>query len=30
MGADAPHVDEGIEIYDIDGNGDPVFGLTLD
>ncbi len=30
LGADAPHVDEGIEIYDIDGSGDPIFGLTLD
>jgi len=30
MGADAPHVDEGVEIYDIDANGDPVYGLSLD
>ncbi len=30
MGADAPHVEEGIEIYDLDGNGDPVYGLSLD
>jgi alkylhydroperoxidase family enzyme len=30
MGADAPHVDQGVEIYDIDGNGDPVYGLSLD
>ena len=30
MGADAPHVDQGIEIYDVDGNGDPVYGLSLD
>ncbi len=29
MGADAPHVDHGVEIYDIDGNGDPVYGLSL-
>jgi AhpD family alkylhydroperoxidase len=30
LGADAPHVDQGIEIYDLDGNGDPVYGLSLD
>jgi alkylhydroperoxidase family enzyme len=27
--ADAAHVDEGIEIYDLDGEGNPLYGLTL-
>jgi alkylhydroperoxidase family enzyme len=30
LGADAAHVDEGIEIYDIDESGDLVYGLSLD
>jgi alkylhydroperoxidase family enzyme len=30
LGADAAHVDEGIEIYDIDETGDLVYGLTLE
>jgi AhpD family alkylhydroperoxidase len=29
LGADAAHVDEGIEIYDLDARGDPIFGLTI-
>ena len=29
LGADAAHVDEGIEIYDIDADGELVYGLTL-
>ena len=28
--ADAPHVDEGYEIYEIDAEGEPVYGLSLD
>jgi len=28
--ADAAHVDEGIEIYDLDAEGNPLYGLTLD
>ena len=27
--ADAAHVDEGIEIYDLDAEGNPLYGLTL-
>ncbi|MGD0394111.1 MAG: carboxymuconolactone decarboxylase family protein [Acidimicrobiales bacterium] len=30
LGADAAHVDEGIEIYDVTADGEVVFGLTLD
>ncbi len=30
LGADAAHVAEGIEIYDVDANGELVYGLTLD
>jgi hypothetical protein len=30
LAADAAHVDQGIEIYDLDANGDPVYGLALD
>ena len=29
LGADAPHVEEGIEIYDVTAEGEVVFGLTL-
>ena len=29
LGADAAHVDEGIEIYDITADGGLVYGLTL-
>ena len=29
LGADAAHVDEGIEIYDVDADGGLVYGLTL-
>ncbi len=29
MEADAAHVDEGIEIYDLDAEGNPLYGLTL-
>ena len=29
LGADAAHVDEGIEIYDIDADGELLYGLTL-
>ncbi|MGO8873422.1 MAG: carboxymuconolactone decarboxylase family protein [Acidimicrobiales bacterium] len=30
LGADAPHVDEGIEIYDVDEDGELVYGLRVD
>ncbi len=30
LAADAPHVDDGIEIYDVDDAGDLVYGLSLD
>jgi alkylhydroperoxidase family enzyme len=30
LAADAPHVEDGIEIYDIDADGELVYGLTLD
>ena len=30
LGADAAHVEDGIEIYDIDAAGELVYGLTLD
>jgi alkylhydroperoxidase family enzyme len=30
LGADAAHVDHGVEIYDIDESGDLVYGLSLD
>jgi len=30
LGADAPHVSEGIEIFDVDGNGDLIYGVSLD
>ena len=30
LGADAPHVEDGIELYDVDPNGDLVYGLTRD
>jgi hypothetical protein len=29
FGADDPHVTEGLEYYDTDAGGDPVYGLTL-
>jgi alkylhydroperoxidase family enzyme len=30
LAADAPHVEEGVEIYDIDPDGELLYGLTLD
>jgi AhpD family alkylhydroperoxidase len=30
LGADAPHVEDGIEIFDIDAGGDLIYGLRLD
>ena len=30
LGADAAHVEDGIEIYDVDADGELVYGLTLD
>ena len=30
LGADAPHVEEGIEIYDVDSDGEILYGLTID
>lgn len=30
LAADAPHVDDGIEIYDVDDAGDLIYGLSLD
>lgn len=30
LAADAPHVEEGIEIYDVDADGEIVYGLTID
>ena len=30
LGADAAHVEDGIEIYDVDAGGELVYGLTLD
>jgi len=30
LGADAPHVDEGIEVYDIGPDGSLVYGVPLD
>ena len=29
LAGDAPHVTEGIEIYDLDATGEPVYGMTL-
>ena len=30
LAADAPHVEHGIEIYDVDDTGNLVYGLSLD
>jgi AhpD family alkylhydroperoxidase len=30
LGADAPHVESGVEIYDVDPEGNLLYGLTLD
>jgi alkylhydroperoxidase family enzyme len=30
LGADAPHVTEGVEIFDVDANGDLIYGVSLD
>jgi alkylhydroperoxidase family enzyme len=30
LGADAPHVETGVEIYDVDPDGNLLYGLTLD
>lgn len=30
LAADAPHVETGVEIYDVDGEGNLLYGLTLD
>jgi hypothetical protein len=29
LAADTPHVNEGVEIYDLDPTGEPVYGLSL-
>jgi hypothetical protein len=30
LGADQPHVSAGVEIFDVDGNGDLIYGVSLD
>jgi alkylhydroperoxidase family enzyme len=30
LGADAPHVTEGVEIFDVDANGDLIYGVSLE
>jgi hypothetical protein len=30
LGADTPHVTEGVEIFDVDANGDLIYGVSLE